>query len=256
MTFADAKQRFSNRVADYARYRPSYPAGVVDVLRTECGLRPDHAVADIGSGTGLLSELFLKNANRVFGVEPNLEMRQSGEEHLQSYARFTSVNGSAEATALPDASVDFVTAGQAFHWFEPAAARREFTRILRPLGWVVAVWNLRDRESPFNRAYEDILVKYGTDYARVREAGAGSLRSFFLDSPFSERRLPNGLLVDWEELAGLLRSASYMPGEGQGNFVPMMDSLHELFLSHQENGRVFMKHETHIYFGQLGGSAN
>jgi len=256
MTFADAKQRFSNRVADYARYRPSYPAGVVDVLRTECGLRPDHAIADIGSGTGLLSELFLKNANRVFGVEPNLEMRQSGEEHLQSYARFTSVNGSAEATALPDASVDFVTAGQAFHWFEPAAARREFTRILRPFGWVVAVWNLRDRESPFNRAYEDILMKYGTDYARVREAGAGSLRNFFLDSPFFERGLPNGLLVGWEELAGLLRSASYMPREGHGNFVPMMDSLHELFLSHQENGRVFMKHETHIYFGQLGDGAN
>jgi SAM-dependent methyltransferase len=255
MTFADAKQRFSSRVADYARYRPSYPAAVVDVLRTECGLRPDHAVADIGSGTGLLSELFLKNGNPVFGVEPNLEMRQGGEEHLPSHARFTSVNGSAEATSLPDASVDFVTAGQAFHWFEPAAARREFTRILRPLGWVVAVWNLRERESPFNRAYEDILVKYGTDYARVREAGAGSLRSFFLDCPFSERRLPNGLLVGWEELAGLLRSASYIPGEGHGNFVAMMNSLHELFLSHQENGRVLMKHETHIYFGQLGGSA-
>src|SRR6266568_4325936 len=119
MTFADAKQRFSNRVADYARYRPGYPPAVLDLLRTECGLRPGHVIADIGSGTGLLSELLLKNGNRVFGVEPNEAMRQAGEEHLASYDGFTSVNGSAEATTLLNASVELVTAAQAFHWFEP-----------------------------------------------------------------------------------------------------------------------------------------
>src|SRR5262245_43211146 len=123
MTFADAKQRFSNRVADYVRYRPGYPAAALDLLRKECGLRPERVIADIGSGTGLLSELFLKNGHRVFGVEPNPEMRQAGEEYLQSYRAFTSVDGSAEATTLADASVDFVTAAQAFHWFEPNAAR-------------------------------------------------------------------------------------------------------------------------------------
>src|SRR5713101_378777 len=115
MSFADAKQRFSNRVADY----PGYPPAVLDLLRAECGLRPEHLIADMGSGTGLLSELFLKNGNRVFGVEPNEAMRQAGEEHLASYDGFTSINGSAEATTLLQASVEFVTAAQAFHWFEP-----------------------------------------------------------------------------------------------------------------------------------------
>src|SRR5712692_8631532 len=116
MTFADAKQRFSNRVADYVRYRPGYPGALIDLLRTECGLRPDHVIADVGSGTGLLSKLFLENGNRVYGVEPNQEMREAGEEFLRSFPEFTSVAGSAEDTTLGNTSVDFVTAGQAFHW--------------------------------------------------------------------------------------------------------------------------------------------
>src|SRR5437667_1710516 len=143
MTFADAKQRFSNRVADYVRYRPGYPAAVLDLLRVECGLRPGHVIADVGSGTGLLSKLFLENGNHVFGVEPNQEMRQAGEEFLHSFPKFSSVTGSAEATTLGEASVDFITAGQAFHWFDPKAARCEFARILRPGGWIVILRNDR-----------------------------------------------------------------------------------------------------------------
>jgi SAM-dependent methyltransferase len=72
MTFADSKQRFSSRVADYVRYRPSYPSALLDLLRSECALRSGHVIADIGSGTGFLSELFLKNGNRVYGIEPNI----------------------------------------------------------------------------------------------------------------------------------------------------------------------------------------
>lgn len=253
MTFADAKQRFSNRVADYARYRPSYPAAVLHLLRAECGLRQEHVIADIGSGTGLLSELFLKNGNRVIGVEPNREMRERGEEYLHSYPSFTSVNGSAEATTLADSSVNFVTAGQAFHWFDKKKTRAEFRRILRTQGWVVAVWNFRDKQTPFATAYEDVLVKYGTDYTRVRESypEGHDMKAFFLAGEFFERTLPNGRPLNWDELSGLLRSASYMPQEGHVNFSAMMDALRELFLRYQEGGCVSMNHTTHMYFGKL-----
>src|ERR1700748_245397 len=117
MTFADAKQRFSSRVADYVRYRPGYPAALIDLLRDECGLHPDHLVADVGSGTGMLAKLFLENGNPVTGVEPNDEMRRAGEEFLSGFGKFSSVNGSAENTALPNSCMDFVVIGQAFHWF-------------------------------------------------------------------------------------------------------------------------------------------
>src|SRR5713226_3126779 len=146
MTFADAKQRFSNRVVDYVRYRPGYPSAVLDLLRSECGLQSSHVIADIGSGTGIMSKLFLENGNRVFGVEPNTEMRQAGEEYLASYDGFSSIEGSAESTTLGDSSIDFVTAGQAFHWFEKEKTRAEFRRILRGKGWVVIAWNDRRME--------------------------------------------------------------------------------------------------------------
>src|SRR5260370_8345834 len=132
MTFLDAKQRFSNRVADYVRYRPSYPAAVLDLLRAECGLSAEHTIADIGSGTGILSKLFLENGNPVFGVEPNTEMRQAGEEFLRSFQSFVSVAASAEATTLGDATIDFVTAAHAFHSFYPQTAHLQFPHTLNP----------------------------------------------------------------------------------------------------------------------------
>jgi len=143
MRFQDAKERFSNRAEDYARYRPGYPPEILGLLGTWCQFSPQHVIADIGSGTGLLSQIFLENGNRVFGVEPNAEMRAAGEEFLRRYPRFTSVAGSAEATTLRDDSVDFVAAAQAFHWFEKEPTRREFRRILKARGRVVVLWNER-----------------------------------------------------------------------------------------------------------------
>src|SRR6476469_8499971 len=139
----DSTKRFSSRVENYIKYRPSYPPTVIDILTEHCQLTPAAVMADIGSGTGLLTELFLKHGNRVFGVEPNRAMREAGERLLAGYSNFTSVDGVAEATTLPDHSVAFVTAGQAFHWFDVAKTRQEFIRILQPQGWAVLVWNVR-----------------------------------------------------------------------------------------------------------------
>jgi SAM-dependent methyltransferase len=254
MTFADAKQRFSNRVADYIRYRPGYPSSSLDLLRKECGLRSAHVVADIGSGTGLLSKLFLENGNRVFGVEPNAEMRSAGEECLQGCAKFTSVNGSAEATTLDDACVDFVAAGQAFHWFEPHAARQEFKRILRADGWVVVIWNERLTDTtPFLRDYEALLQKFGTDYTRVNESypRPEQMRDFFGSDAYGQRHLPNAQEFDYQGLCGRLRSSSFVPAEGHANFVPMMTELDRIFHLQETNGRVHMEYLTRLYFGRL-----
>ena len=257
MTVADSKQRFSNRVADYVRYRPGYPGGVIEALRSDCGLRPGHCVADIGSGTGFLSELFLKNGNRVYGVEPNEAMRLAGEEYLASYDSFTSVNGSAEATTLDNASVDFVTAGQAFHWFEPEATRREFLRILKPGGWVLVIWNdRRVSETRFGRDYENLLVRFGLDYARVRDAypEMQDMTNFFAEGNFRVVELPNEQTLDHDGLVGRLCSSSYAPREGHPNFPPMIAEVAKIFGTHAVNGGVRMEYTTQMYFGHLIGS--
>lgn len=255
MTISDSKERFSNRVQDYVKYRPGYPAGLLDLLREECGLRADAScvIADVGSGTGLLAELFLKQGNRVFGVEPNADMRKAGEEYLQGFPNFVSVKGSAESTTLSDGSVNFVTAGQAFHWFEPAATRREFSRVLAPGGWVVLVWNHRRMDTPFARDYEALLKHYGTDYEKVRASypEAHTVRDFFGEVPCIGRDLQYAQTFDWNGLAGRLHSSSYAPTLEHKNYAPMMAELRRLFDAHAENGLLAMEYETKIYLGQL-----
>jgi SAM-dependent methyltransferase len=258
MGFADSKQRFANRVADYMRYRPGYPVAVLDLLRQECALQPSRVIADVGSGTGLLSELFLKNGNRVVGVEPNAEMRAGGDEYLKSYANFRSVAGSAEATTLDAASMDFITAGQAFHWFAPAPARREFLRILKPNGWVAIVWNDRLEDTPFARAYEALLQRYGTDYKNVKDSypEVGKIGEFFASPDFAARDFPNFQLFDWDGLRGRLRSSSYAPTEGHANYPPLMAGLEKLFRESEIDGKVRMEYLTHIYWGHLQAGSN
>jgi SAM-dependent methyltransferase len=254
MTIADSKLRFSNRVADYLRYRPGYPSAVRDLLRAECGLWPGHLIADIGSGTGFLSELFLKNGNRVFGIEPNEEMRRAGEEYLASYDGFASINGSAESTTLEDSSVDFVAAGQAFHWFDQNASRSEFLRILKPAGWVVVIWNERLTDAtPLLREYEDLLRKFGTDYAQVRETypREEQMRSFFGPNSYTMRTMPNFQEFDFEGLAGRLRSSSFIPAPDHPNYAPMMAELQRVFAAHNQLGRVRLEYSTRVYFGRL-----
>jgi ubiquinone/menaquinone biosynthesis C-methylase UbiE len=251
---ADSTKRFSNRVADYVRYRPGYPAGVLNLLREECGLTRESVVADVGSGTGILTRLFLENGNFVYGVEPNAEMRAAGEEFLAAYSKFRSVAAPAEATSLPDASVDLVTAAQAFHWFDPQAARAEFARILRPGRWVAVIWNERKKSlGPFAEEYETLLRTYGTDYARVSETYPEPERmaQFFGAGNFQHRAFANEQRMDFEALRGRLLSSSYAPLAGHAKHEPMLTELRRVFDRHAENERVRFEYDTHVYFGQL-----
>ena len=179
---SDSTKRFSNRVADYVRYRPDYPRGILAILEAETGLSADSRIADVGSGTGISAELFLAHGNVVDAVEPNADMRAAAEATLAQYPRFHSVVGTAEATTLADNSVDYVVAAQAFHWLDAQATRREFARILRADGWVVLIWNTRRVDAtPFLRAYEVLLQKFATDYRQVdhRNIDQEKLQSFY-----------------------------------------------------------------------------
>ncbi len=247
----DPKQRFSGRAENYARYRPGYPPEVVSFLEGECGLTYRWVVADIGSGTGILSELFLENGNRVFGVEPNAEMRRAAERLLGGDARFTSVAGSAEATTLAEGSVDLVAAGQAFHWFDPEAARAEFLRVLKPGGWVALVWNARRRSgTPFLEDYERLLSEHRTDDGG--EAGVyGKVDAFFGAEGYGAARLANPQPLDFEGLKGRLLSSSYVPAEGKPGSGAMLRDLEGVFRTNESGGEVVMEYVTLVYCGRL-----
>lgn len=251
---ADPRRRFSSRAADYARYRPEYPASLVALLETEIGLSAEWSIADIGAGTGLSARPFLKLGCEVFGVEPNEEMRAAAEADLAGRA-FHAIAGRAEATTLPGASVDLVFAGQAFHWFDIERTRIEFARILRPPKRVALVWNTRLLDgSPFLRDYEKLLLSFGTDYDGVRH---DTRREYLLEGFFTEgfrrRALPNEQLLDRDGLRGRLLSSSYTPGESDPARPAMLTELDTIFGRYERRGRVRLEYETEIYLGQLAG---
>ena len=253
MPASNATSRFSDRVENYVRYRPGYPLEVLRTLQLECGLTPGHAVADIASGTGIWTRMLLENGNEVVGIEPNAEMRHAGERQLAEFPAFTSLAGTAEATPLADASVDFVTAAQAAHWFDRAPARREFTRILKPSGWLVLVWNERLIDSTaFLRDYEQLVLSYGTDYQDVRhERTTGAVNEFFDPAPFQERVFAMQQEFDYAGLEGRLLSSSYAPGPEHPNHAPVLRELRRIFEAHATAGRVTFDYKTRLYFGQL-----
>ena len=245
--------RFSDRVENYVRYRPGYPPEVLDLLRAECGLQASHIVADIASGTGVFTRMLLENGNPVFAVEPNTEMREAGVHELESYDRLVSVAGTAEETTLRSASVDFVTAAQAAHWFDLPRARAEFARILRPEGWCVLIWNeRRTATTPFLRDYEELLLTYGTDYKEVRhERTTAIIHDFFAPVPHQERVFDLRQQFDYEGAAGRLLSSSYVPLEGHPGYAPMMQELERIFRAHAMDDKVGFEYDTRVYYGHL-----
>jgi SAM-dependent methyltransferase len=250
---ADPTGRFSGRVGDYTRGRPGYPSAIVDDLEELGFLFPGASVADVGSGTGISSELFLSRGYEVFGVEPNRAMRAAAEARFGGIPGFRSVEGRAEATGLASASIDLVVAAQAFHWFDAVATRREVARVLRPRGAVALVWNARRAEgTPFLRAYEDLLLRFGTDYAQVGHRGVGAERlDAFFRAPYEVRRFETAQELDLEHLRARLLSSSYLPAEGDPAHARMLAELERIFLSHATRDRVQLLYDTELFAGRL-----
>jgi ubiquinone/menaquinone biosynthesis C-methylase UbiE len=235
----------------YDKYRPRYPEGILDFMKMELGFSSASTVADVGSGTGILCELLLKNGNFVFGVEPNSAMKDIAEAILSRYPNFRSVNGCAEATTLPSASVDFITAAQSFHWFDASKARVEFSRILKPEGWVILIWNTRNMSTAFMRAYEQLVQDFADKPTRVRheDVGEKGIRDFL--GEYKKRIFRNAQVLDLAGLEGRLLSSSYSPLPGDPRHSAMLKELRSIFDSHQKEGYVQLEYNTELFCAQF-----
>lgn len=249
----DGATRFSDRVADYVKYRPRYPDAAIDAIVTAAQISKGAAIADVGSGTGISSRPFVERGFRVFGVEPNTEMRAAAESELASFSNFTSVDGSAEKTTLADSSVELVVAAQAFHWFRSDDARAEVLRVSRAPHTCALVWNERLVDTAFLRAYEAALFAHAIDYANVdhRNVDADRLRAFFR-GPFETLQVENSQRFDRAGFIGRAMSSSYVPREGHLQHAAMMAALERTFVEHRDDERrVEFRYATFVHVGRL-----
>lgn len=247
------EERFTDRVENYIKYRPHYPDEVYAYLCSENIVLPDSVIADIGCGTGISGELFLKNGHAVFGVEPNENMLNAASDYLNSYSDFVPTKANAENTSLENLSIDVIICAQAFHWFDKEKTKKEFTRILKPGGTIVLMWNdRRTNSTDFLKVYEDYLQMFATDYKKVNHKNTQEkdvFTSFFGNDLYKEQSFYNFQDLTFEGLRGRVLSASYMPNEGHADFEYMIYCLKKIFQRYQVNGRVKLEYDTKIYYG-------
>ena len=247
LTALQPTTRFSNRVENYVKYRPSYPKAIVSFLEESFGINKQHVIADIGSGTGIFSELFLEKGYRVTGIEPNEHMRLAAESRLGHFEGFRSNNQQAEDTGLADGTVDLITVAQAFHWMEPEATKLEFDRILRPGGHIVLAWNLRRKHTAFLRDFDALKKSFALESRITSMPDEEVINLFYEPRTLMTRNFSNVQSLDFDSLKGQLLSASYIPLPGHPSYDTMISELVRLFVTHNEGGFVKMEFETRLY---------
>lgn len=241
-------KRFSDRVEDYVKYRPVYPTHVVSILKNKFVLDELSIIADIGSGTGISSKLFIDNGNKVYGVEPNKQMREAAELFFLENKNFVSISGTAEETNLPNKSIDLIFSGQAFHWFDKNSAKKEFNRILKKEGHIVLAWNERDEKDDFQKEYEKILQQI-PEYAEVNHKNISDdqISTFFSPAKMHKESIENLQIFNLESLKGRLRSSSYFPKQGKLH-ENIMRQIEGLFYKFEKNRVINFLYETNIYW--------
>jgi SAM-dependent methyltransferase len=251
---ADPTKRFTDRVSNYVKYRPGYPSEVLDFLREEGNLSEGSMIADVGSGTGIFTDLLLKQGYKVFAVEPNEAMQHAAVDQLGSNKNFTPVNGTAEATTLADSAVEMIVCAQAFHWFNSEKTRLEFKKILKEDGHAALIWNNREADTDeFSIAYESLLKQDSVDYNKVNHRNVKDIdfKSFFRDGQYKVVKYPNEQVFDEDGLLGRAFSSSYVPDENSVDGKKFKEVLTELFANYNKNGSVSFRYQTEVYFGQI-----
>jgi SAM-dependent methyltransferase len=240
----DSTRRFSNRVDDYAKYRPSYPPEAIGAV-LEGFTNP--VVADLGAGTGISAQLLADAGAFVFAIEPNANMRSA----VPANDRILAVNGTAESTGLEPLSVDIVTAFQAYHWFQPERVFAEADRIARRRARFAAVWNERDEQDPFTHGYGEIIRRYMTDDTERRRHNSSIDRDIETFGWGKARVLEFRYVLPMtlEQYLGRARSSSYLPREGP-EYEAMAAELRAHFDDAQEHGTVSFAYVTIVHIGE------
>ena len=250
----DNKERFTKKVNNYVKYRPTYPQELIDYLFTDLGFSNNSIIADIGAGTGILTRLLADRVKTLYAIEPNKNMREACKKSCKNFKNVITIDGSAEDTTLMDNSIDFITVAQAFHWFDEINCLKEFKRILKPENNVVLIWNRKDNEDPSVQENSELCKKYCPDFKEVAgnsKISPDNYKDLFKNKICKYKVFDNDLILTLESYIGGTLSSSYAPLGNDPNYQDFIDELTALFHKYSNQGKLLVKSKTHSYAGQI-----
>lgn len=249
----DARGKFSGRGEFYAKSRPSYSGKLIDALYSDYGFSDKSVIADVGAGTGKFSVLLAKRGSQVICVEPNADMRAKLAEAVKPFPGCRVLTGSAEETGIPPKTADFVTAAQAFHWFDCEKFKRECKRIMKPGGKVVLVWNTRELDADVTLESQAVYEKYCPGFTGFSAGMHGSedMINLFFSKGFDKICFESPLNFDEEGFINRSISSSFSLRPGDEKFEEYIDAVREVFSKYQSGGRITVPNTATAYIGKI-----
>jgi len=249
----DHHSKFSSKAEIYAKYRWDYDPKAIASLCQIAGINHNSVVADIGSGTGMLTAHFVNNVSKIYAIEPNAEMRAIALKNLAQYPAFVSIDALADSTTLPDNSVDLIVVGRAIHWFNAETTKPEFLRILKPNGWLAtcrvthedlelleALKILRKTESGWNVAQDKSKILENND-----------LESYYFNNNYQTIKQHSVIQEDWQQFLGRMLSHSPAPNSNNPLFPKFEAAAKKIFQSYSKAGILEIKIATEIKLGKI-----
>jgi ubiquinone/menaquinone biosynthesis C-methylase UbiE len=248
----DTSSLYDNRVEYYLKYRPGYPDQYVSDLIKLKILQKSDVIVDMGCGTGLLAEIFLRNRNKVIGIEPNLEMRQAAENYLKKYLpiSFKCLNGKAESSTLDPISVNHIVCGESFHWFETHSAIKEFQRILIPNGYLMIFSNWEYKNTDFAKQFNLIIQKHQFE-SNVKPPPKIEWNQIFHNGKYEKIQYPMRKEMNFEQILGYALSLSRTPLPGDKAYEFFKNELKNAFNRFEKNTKILFEFKTKLKFGKL-----
>ena len=242
-------ERFSPLVENYAKYRPGYPEQILFTLEKHFGINNEKIIADIGSGTGQLSKLFVNKYYQTYGIEPNAAMRMVSINEFATYLNFKAIKGTAEQTFLYSESIDLIVAGQSFHWFDNEMSKIEFNRILKHKGIIALIWNERKNETEFMQRYERLLQKHCSNYKinNHKEYDYRKIKELFSEKKVDLFIFENQQKMDFTAFIGRLKSCSYCPSENDKHYAFLMRGMNKLYENYKCEENITIEYNTLMF---------
>lgn len=228
---------FTDRAENYLKGRPEYPAEFIEYLYNELGISKNDSIADIGSGTGKMSKLFLEKGNKVFCVEPNIDMRSLSNELLNHYKHYVSIAKPAEDTGIKSNVVDYIVCGNSYDYFDRNLAKPEFKRILKKTGKVIVTYYGQQNEK-VSEEIEELNSKYGLKQTYTIPQKNRDFSDIFTKDKFIEKIFEHKFSESYEDFIAGCLSSSHAPKPNTENYNLYCDGLKKIFNNNKTNEKL------------------